>query len=62
MSSDQNKYPEISDINLDSWCEKLNCSKKHLQFCIERVGTSWISVEAYWSMNKDRIEKSVPNK
>ena len=62
MNSDQKKFPEIKDIDMDSWCKKLECTEEQLQFCIHRVGTSWISVEAFWVMNKDRIRKSVINK
>ncbi len=62
MNPDQKKYPDISEVNLDAWCAKLDCSKDQILFCIERVGTSWISVEAFYSMNEDRIKKSIPLK
>ena len=62
MSSYQKQYLDINEVNFEDWCTKLNCSKDQLLFCIERVGTSWISVEAYFSMNQDRIKQTIPNK
>ncbi|NRA13386.1 MAG: hypothetical protein HRT57_15685 [Crocinitomicaceae bacterium] len=61
MNLTQKKFPDPSEIDFDSWCNKLGCTEKQLQYCIAQIGTSWISVEAFWEMNRNRIQKSVPN-
>lgn len=59
MRTQKVKYPSIQEIDTGDWCSRLQCSSDELQFCIERVGTSWICVEAFWSMNQDRIRASI---
>jgi len=59
MKSSSKQYPPLDEIDLSSWCQKLNCTEEELLFCTRRVGTSWICVEAFWSMNRERIRFSV---
>ena len=62
MNTGNNKFPDIQDVDINDWCKKLDCTEAQLRYCIERVGTSWISVEAFWSMIAPRIRKTVPEK
>lgn len=55
------KYPALSDIDLRLWCRKLECDEEELLYCLRSVGTSWVCVEAFWSMNQDRIRFSIHN-
>lgn len=50
----------IGEIEIYEICKKLNCTRKQLSFCRQKVGDSLIGIEAFWSMNKDRIRKMFP--
>lgn len=60
MIFNDKKNLDISEIDLDAWSKELGSSVEQVRFCISRVGTSWVSVEAYWEMNKYRLEKAIP--
>lgn len=39
--------------DIDYWCRKLECSEHILRLCLNKVGRSRKSVEAYLHMNRD---------
>lgn len=40
-------------------CDRLMCTPEELEFCKSKVGKSLVSIEAFWSMNKDIIKKII---
>lgn len=43
--------------DIDNWCAFLNCSENTLRYCVSYVGRSITSVESFYSMNLNWIEK-----
>ncbi|MFT5860301.1 MAG: hypothetical protein ACI865_002411 [Flavobacteriaceae bacterium] len=44
-----------------SLSERLGCTELILRHCLSQVGASEPAIEAYWSMNKDRLESQESN-
>lgn len=42
--------------NVQECCNKLDCTKEQLFYCIGRVGKELQTIETYWSMNKDILK------
>lgn len=50
----ENRLIELhSKKDIDFWCRKLNCSESMLRFCVNSVGRSYKSVDAFLYMNRD---------
>ena len=45
--------------SIKNCCEQLDCSREQLFYCIISVGKNMKSIEAFWSMNKDRLRKQL---
>ena len=52
----QEKIDIHSQGDIDYWCQRLNCSKEQLIYCIMKVGNSGRAVEDFWQMNQDRFQ------
>jgi hypothetical protein len=52
----QEKIDVHSQIEVGHWCQRLNCSKEQLTYCIMKVGNSSRAVEDFWQMNRDRLQ------
>lgn len=47
---------DFSDkIEIEKWCQILNCEEDVLRFCATHVGNSIVSIEAFLNMNRDWI-------
>jgi hypothetical protein len=56
MPGTQEKINIHSQADVHRWCQRLNCSKEQLTYCIMKVGNSPRAVEDFWQMNKDRLQ------
>ncbi len=54
--SSQEKIDLHNQSDVTRWCQRLNCSKDQLTYCIMKVGNSSRSVEDFWQMNRDRLQ------
>lgn len=45
-----------NDQDIDRCCERLDCCREQLMYCIRCVGNSFYAVELFWSMNEGRIK------
>ncbi len=39
--------------------DRLKCTSEELEYCKSKVGKSLVSIEAFWSINKDIIKKII---
>lgn len=60
MKKELNKSLNIDledQLEVDKWCSIFKCSESTLRFCVSYVGRSITSVESFYSMNLNWIEK-----
>ena len=41
--------------NVRECCKQIDCTREQLFYCIINVGKNMKTIEAFWSMNKDRL-------
>ncbi len=59
----KNISKDIIDIhnseNVKNWTERLGCNTEQLFYCVSRVGKNSSTVDAFWTMNRDRLMKQI---